>query len=419
MNLGHLSTFSVIEEFSNFMTYQDPSFTPDGRLEEAISLLRNTPEKKSDLPQECPESGLGESATLELLSPHVIGAAAKLDAPEAFANMDPPTPWITWAIALWNARLNQNLLHPATAPFAIQAEQRVFEWLMPFFGMRGGHMCSGSTLANLTAIWAARDGKDVQRVVASQAAHLSIQKAARMLRLPIREVPATRYGQLDVSQLGDVSDACLVLTAGTTATGEVDPLELIGQARWTHVDAAWGGPLRLSATYANRLAGIEGADSVAVSAHKLLMQPKDSALVMFRDPELANSVISFGGGYLATPNIGVQGSRGAAAVSLLATLLALGRAGIAERIDRVMEMANQLAENLEGEEAIELLSFPKTGVTVFRPRKLDTDEIHAKLPPGMFSICLIEDERWLRSVAANPLADIDLIVATIKETVRR
>ena len=401
------------------MTYQDPSFTPDARLEEAISLLRNTPENRSELPRECPESGLGESATLKLLSPYVIGAAARLDAPEAFANMDPPTPWITWAIALWNARLNQNLLHPATAPFAIQAEQRVFEWLMPFFGMRGGHMCSGSTLANLTAIWAARDGKDVQRVVASQAAHLSIQKAARMLRLPIREIPATRYGQLDVSQLGDVSDACLVLTAGTTATGEVDPLELIGRARWTHVDAAWGGPLRLSSTYANRLAGIEGADSVAVSAHKLLMQPKDSALVMFRDPELANSVISFGGGYLATPNIGVQGSRGAAAVSLLATLLALGRAGIAERIDRVMKMANQLAENLEAEEAIELLSFPKTGVTVFRPRYLDTDEIYAKLPPGMFSICLIEDERWLRSVAANPLADIDLIVATIKETVRR
>ena len=401
------------------MTYQDPSFTPEGNLEEAITLLRNTPEKTTDLPRECPEIGLGESATLELLSSHVIGEAAKLDAPDAFANMDPPTPWITWAIALWNARLNQNLLHPATAPFAIQAEQRVFEWLMPFFGMRGGHMCSGSTLANLTAIWAARDGKDVQRVVVSQAAHLSIQKAARMLRLPIREVPANRYGQLDTSQLGDVSDACLVLTAGTTATGEVDPLELIGQARWTHVDAAWGGPLRLSPVHANRLAGIEGSDSVAVSAHKLLMQPKDSALVMFGDPDLANSAISFGGGYLTTPNIGVQGSRGAAAISLLATLIALGRAGIVERIDRVMEMANQLAEYLQADEAIELLSMPKTGVTVFRPKKLDAEEIHARLPSGMFSICVIEDEHWLRSVAANPLADIDLIVAAIKEAVRR
>ena len=400
------------------MTHQDPSFAPNGKLEDAISLLRHTPEKKSDLPRECPESGLGELATLELLSPYVIGEAAKLDAPEAFANMDPPTPWITWAIALWNARLNQNLLHPATAPFAIKAEQRAFDWLMPFFGMHGGHMCSGSTLANLTAIWAARDSKDVQRVVASQAAHLSIQKAARILRLPIEVVPASKQGQLDTSQLGDVSDACLVLTAGTTATGEIDPLELIGQARWTHVDAAWGGPLRLSSTHFHKLAGIEGADSVAVSAHKLLMQPKDSALVMFRDPELANSAISFGGGYLTTPNIGVQGSRGAAAISLLATLLALGRAGIAERIDRVMEMANQLAEKLRADENIELLAMPKTGVTVFRPRNFDTDGIHAKLPSGMFSTCVIEDERWLRSVAANPLADIDLIVTTIKEAVR-
>ena len=216
-----------------------------------------------------------------------------------------------------------------------------------------------------------------------------------------------------------MSDACLVLTAGTTATGEVDPLELIGQARWTHVDAAWGGPLRLSSTHANRLAGIEGADSVAVSAHKLLMQPKDSALVMFRDPDLANSAISYGGGYLTTPNIGVQGSRGAAAVSLLATLLALGRAGIAKRIDRAMEMANQLAEYLKADEAIELLSMPKTGVTVFRPRHFDTQEIHAKLPSVMLSICLIDDEYWLRSVAANPLADIDLIVSTIKKTVCR
>jgi glutamate/tyrosine decarboxylase-like PLP-dependent enzyme len=400
------------------MTYQDPSFKLDAGLEEAIFLLRNTPENRSELPPECPELGLGESATLKLLSPYVIGAAARLDAPEAFANMDPPTPWITWAIALWNARLNQNLLHPATAPFAIQAEQRVFEWLTPFFGMGGGHMCSGSTLANLTAIWAARDGKDVQRVVVSQAAHLSIKKSARMLRLPLIEVPATRYGQLDVSLLGDVSDACLVLTAGTTATGEVDPLELIGKARWTHVDAAWGGPLRLSPTHAKRLTGIEGADSVAVSAHKLLMQPKDSALVMFRDLELANSAISFGGGYLTTPNIGVQGSRGAAAIGLLATLLALGRIGIVERIDRVMEMSIQLAEHLQANEAIELLSMPKTGVTVFRPRKSDTDEIHARLPAGMFSICVIEGERWLRSVAANPLADIDLIVSTITEAVR-
>ena len=72
---------------------------------------------------------------------------------------------------LWNARLNQNLLHSATAPFATEAEKQVIDWLQPYFGMGAGHMCSGSTLANLTALWAARDVKSIKKVVASEAAH--------------------------------------------------------------------------------------------------------------------------------------------------------------------------------------------------------------------------------------------------------
>jgi len=390
----------------------------EGKLEDAVALLRNPPEKAHDLPLECPELGLGELATLDLLAPHVIGGAAKLDSADAFAHMDPPTPWITWAIALWNARLNQNLLHPSTAPFGIEAERRVFQWLSPFFGMQGGHMCSGSTVANLTALWAAREEKDVKRIVTSQSSHLSIRKSAQMLRIPYEEVSATQYGELDVSKLGDVSDACLVLTAGTTATGQIDDLSLVGQARWTHVDAAWGGPLRLTFAHANKLNGIERADSVSISAHKLLMQPKDSALVMFRDLNRANSVISFDAGYLAEPNIGVQGSRGAAAILLLGTMLALGKVGIEKLIDQMMEMASLLGQRLEADEAIELLSMPKTGITVFRPRARNTEEVFQRLPFGMFSTCTIAGERWLRSVAANPLADIDLIVDAIQTAVR-
>jgi len=78
---------------------------------------------------------------------------------------------------------------------------------------------------------------------------------------------------------------------------------------------AWrrAGPLRLSSEYAHLLDGIEKADSVAVSAHKWLFQPKESAIVFFKDVELAHAAISFGGSYLAKPNVGVQGSRGAAA----------------------------------------------------------------------------------------------------------
>lgn len=390
------------------------SFILDAKLEDAVGLIRRNSWKTDDLPTDFPEMGLGELETLELLAPYVIGRAARLDSAEAFANMDPPTPWITWVMALWNARLNQNLLHPSTAPFAKDAERRVLHWLSPLFGMQGGHMCSGSTLANLTALWVARESGNVQRIVASESSHLSIRKSAQLLQVPYDEVPATTFGQLDVSKLDNLADACLVLNAGTTATGGIDQLELAGQANWTHIDAAWGGPLRFSSTHSYKLAGIEKANSVAMSSHKLLMQPKDSALVMFRDIDRSNSVISFSSGYLAEPNIGIQGSRGAAANLLLGTLLTFGRVGIEEMIDHLMGMADSLAERLRACQTIELLCMPTTGVVVFRPRSKHTQDLYQKLPEGMVSKCVVYGEDWLRAVAANPLANINLIADNIE-----
>ena len=401
------------------MNQKDKSFSADAGLEYAVKQLRQWSHEQVPLPNTCPELGLGEMATLDLLAPHVLGRAARLDRPDTLAHMDPPTPWITWATALWNARLNQNLLHPATAPFAREAEKLVVEWLTPFFGMNGGHMCSGSTLANLTALWAARDVQGVKKIIASEAAHLSVKKAAVILGLTYVSIPNDANGQLDLAQLDDLSEACLVLTAGTTSTGAIDPLELAGQAKWTHIDAAWAGPLRLSETYAHLLEGVDKADSIAVSAHKWLFQPKDSALVMFREPELANAAISFGGGYLAAPNIGVQGSRGAAAIPLLATMIAWGRKGLADRIEHSMAIADRLAKELSNEPSITLWAMPKTGVTLFRPLSCSTEDFCRQLPEGMLSTCIVDNTSWLRSVAANPVADIDRIISTIKEVIQR
>ncbi len=327
--------------------------------------------------------------------------------------MDPPTPWITWAMALWDASLNQNMLHEVTSPFATQAEALVLAWLTPYFGTQGGHFCSGSTIANLTGLWAARDAAGVKTVVTSDAAHLSVEKAARMLGLAFVKVPVDALGRLDREQLPDLTDACLVLTAGTTLTGAIDPLDLVGTAKWTHVDAAWAGPLRLSHAHASKLDGLEGADSVAVSAHKWLFQPKDSALVLFRELEAANAAISFGGGYLAKPNIGVQGSRSAAAIPLLATLLAWGREGLAQRLDRLMEVADALADAIESSDHLELWNRPQSAVNVFRPTNQQSDAFIQAAPAGMLSKCVLEGETWVRSVAANPSVDVDLVIESV------
>lgn len=398
----------------------DPSFGVNRQgLTHALDLLeKHEFPQASALPPHLAENGIGETAALDLLAPLVFDGAARLDLPHAFAHMDPPTPWVSWAATLWNARLNQNLLHPASAPFARAAERQAVAWLAPAFGMQGGHMTPGSTLANLTALWAARDATGARRVIASEAAHLSIPKAAKILGLTLETVPADPVQRMDAAKLPpNLSDAILVLTAGTTSAGAIDPLSLCGRAAWTHVDAAWAGPLVFSRTHAARLAGIEHADSVAVSAHKWLFQPKESALIFFRDEKRAHDAISFGGNYLAAPNIGVLGSHGAVAIPLLATLLAWGREGLAARIDRCMDAADKLAGALSADPRWQVFAAPETGVVLFRPANGDCDGAFARLPDGLASTTRIGTETWLRSVAANPNVDIAAVTDAVRKAI--
>jgi L-2,4-diaminobutyrate decarboxylase len=392
--------------------FTDVSFQPsENDMQDAVQWIaqrKNLPATQA-LSKELPADGLGESAALALLAPHVLGEACDLGGSDAFAHMDPPTPWITWAVTAWNASLNQNLLHPATSPFARTAEARVLDWLSPYFGMQGGHMTPGSTVANITAVWAAREVRKVKRVIASESSHLSVSKAARLLGLEYQSVACLPSHQMDstaLAALGDLSDACLVLTAGSTAAGAVDPLNLSGQAAWTHVDAAWAGPLRLSSQHAHHLAGIENADSVAVSAHKWLFQPKESALIMFKDVATAHAAVSSGDAYLAVPNVGVLGSHGAIATPLMAMLLAWGKNGLAQRIDRCMHNADTLHNLLSKDSRWTMFAPPSTGVFLSKPSShlLDAQAILAHLPNGVASSTVILGHTWLRFVAANPMA---------------
>lgn len=391
------------------------AFGPDrAGLTRAIELLIEPPAPSEPgieglsgvLPSSLPETGLGPLPALEELAAPVLGGARALGDAGFFAHMDPPTPWISWAMHLWTASRNQNLLHPDTAPIACDIEARVIEWLAPAFGMAGGHMTPGSTLANITALWAAREA-GAHTVVASSNAHLSIAKGAHLLGMQHRVVESW-------TDAGGLAGCVAVITAGTTSTGEIEPLDAAGQARWRHVDAAWAGPLVLSDQHRGLLAGIEAADSVAVSAHKWLFQPKESAMVFFADVEAAHRSVSFGADYLAVPNVGVLGSHGAVAVPLLATMLAYGRQGIASWIDASMALTDQLATLADANELLETRTPPQAGVLNWRHRQLDAVEVQRRLPPAVFvSSTSIDGEPWLRSVGANPMADPELVVTTI------
>ena len=231
--------------------------------------------------------------------------------------------------------------------------------------------------------------------------------------MPCLQLPVDIFGRIELAPSMLTKEDCLVLTAGTTGRGAIDFMQPF-DVQWVHVDAAWAGPLRLT-KYAQRLNGIEHSNSVAVSAHKWFYQPKESAMVLFKDAD-ALSKISFGGAYLAAANVGVQGSRGAAALALLATLLSEGLNGIANLIEKNMDDAETLAQYLEDAEGIELQQKPVAGVLNWRPMNRNIEEVVSKL--GLTaSTTKIDGASWLRHVAVNPNADIQQIIKKISESI--
>ncbi len=397
------------------MSHHWPEFdVKESGLHLAVDRLRSkkpAPAPTVALPAALPQEGLGEEAALDTLAPIVLDGARDLGAPGFFAHMDPPTPWITWAVSQWTASRNQNLLHPDTAPTARQLEETVVAWFAPYYDMSGGHMTPGSTLANITALWAAREA-GATSVVAGVDAHLSVRKAAHLLGMTFRAV--------DWKEPGDVTGAAAVITAGVTSTGEIEPLDAAEGALWRHVDAAWSGPLRLSDRYAGLLEGVERADSVCMSAHKWLFQPKESALIFFADVERAHRSVSVDAPYLAVPNVGILGSHGAVAAPLAATVLAYGRTGISAWIDHTMGLAETLHDLIETHPELEVRSRPQSGVVNWRHRSVPTRSLHQGLTEDVFvSMTTIDGEPWLRSVAANPNADPELVVEGVLASAAR
>ena len=399
---------------------RDESFTPTkSDLDFGITpLFRSlTDNAKDSFPDKLPEFGIGERITIEKLAPVVFGDAANLGSPNAFAHMDPPTPWITWVTTLWNASLNQNLLHPDVSPKAMLFEKQVIRWLSPLFGMNGGHMTPGSTISNLTALWVARDSMGVKDIVASKAAHLSIQKAANLLGLNLKKINTNAKGEMDLNSIPkDLSRSALVLTAGTTITGAIDNLNLEQNAAWVHVDAAWAGPLRISNKHGHLLKGVEHANSVAISGHKWFFQPKESGLILFRDTQSANRTISANSGYLSSANVGLLGSHGAIGLPLLATLMAWGKQGLIGRLEKTMELSVQLWTSLQNNPNVIVFDQPVTGVILWRPKdNIDTKELFTKMPIGSASLVTLNDKYWIRHVAANPQADVKALWKCIEK----
>ncbi len=288
----------------------------------------------------------------------------------------PVTLAANWLAGAWD----QNAAFTVMSPLAAALEEISLRWLLELLGLPavcGGAFVTGATMANFTALAAARHalleqvGWDVEAqglfgappitVVVGQEAHASLLKALGLLglgRQRVVTVPADGQGRMRVDAFPRLSGPSIVcIQAGNVNTGAFDPArELCALAHeagaWVHVDGAFGLWAAAAPGRAHLATGFADADSWATDAHKWLNVPYDSGLAFVRNPAHLRAAMALNAAYLIqgetrepsqyTP----EASRRARGIEVWAALRTLGRAGVADLVERTCRHAARFAEGL-------------------------------------------------------------------------
>jgi glutamate/tyrosine decarboxylase-like PLP-dependent enzyme len=275
---------------------------------------------------------------------------------------------------------DQNAAFHIQSPVAAELEATALGWVAELFGLpagTGGAVVTGATMANFCALAAARRaileraGWDVEQdglfgappitVVVGDEVHSSLIKALGMLGLgrsrAIR-VPVDGQGRMRADSLPHLDERTMIcLQAGNVNTGAFDPAAAICPAAraagaWIHVDGAFGLWAGVSERLQHLTAGFELADSWATDGHKWPNVGYDCGVALVRDPRTLKAAMSIQAAYLAQgdgrepSHYNPELSRRARGVELWAALRSLGRAGLAEIVERTCSHARRFAEGL-------------------------------------------------------------------------
>ena len=290
-------------------------------------------------------------------------------------------------------------------PGASALEIEVVEQLREMFGLPApslGHLTSSGTIANLEALWVARETHPGKRIVHCVDAHYTHTRNCELLGIAAAAVPAGADGRIDLDAVeaecarGDVGT--IVLTTGSTGVGAIDRVDeaLALRDRYgvrIHVDGAYGGFFTLLARGPEPLvdpapyAAIAQCDSVVVDPHKHGLQPYGCGAVLFADPSIGrvykheSSYTYFTSAELHLGEITLECSRsGAAAAALWLTLQALPLSadeGFGPVLAAGRRAALAWADRLRGSDALELHIEPELDILTYLPRAASLSAVDA------------------------------------------
>jgi glutamate/tyrosine decarboxylase-like PLP-dependent enzyme len=324
--------------------------------------------------------------------------------PGALAHLDPPPLTASVVADMIAAGLNNNLLADELSPSLRRLERSLCALIARRLGLpegAGGVPASGGSLSNLMALVTARQqrcpGAGPEAVVlASADAHVSLDKAVRVMGLPpgaLIRVPVDQDGRMDLEALEreltvlrrqGVPILAVVATAGTTVRGAVDPLLPVARLcrahdLWLHVDAAIGGAFALVARHRPLVAGLGAADSITFNPQKVIGITKTSSLLLVADPAALQATFATGLPYMEPSwegghggEEGLQGTRPAEILKLWLGLRQLGWNGVEHLLEGALQRQRQLVALLGSDSRLLLRDGP-LHLLAFRPRGLDPE----------------------------------------------
>jgi aromatic-L-amino-acid/L-tryptophan decarboxylase len=335
------------------------------RLREFPVLARVEPgEIRARLPAEPPDAPEPFARILGDIDAVLMDGVTHWQSPRYFAYFAATASEAGILAEMLAASLNQVGILWRASPVLQELEEATLDWLRQLLGLPEGlhgHIEDSASVGTLAALAAARGAAPGRRVVvASEHAHSSIDKAARILELELCKVPADDEFALRPELLA-LDDACAVVASiGTTSAASIDPVPAIADAceaagTWLHVDAAYAGSAMVCEENRWAFAGVERADSLVVNPHKWLLTPIDCSLLYTRRPEVLREAFSIAPVYLRASEEGVTNltdygpalGRRFRALKLWAVIRCYGRDGLQSVIREHQRLARLFASWVE------------------------------------------------------------------------
>lgn len=308
----------------------------------------------------------------------------------------------------------------AASPGAARMDTMVVKWFAKAAGYpdtAAGDLTSGGSIANLSAIVAARDAKglsakDFHRAVVYLCAHTHhcVEKAVRIAGLgecvfrhvPVddafRMVPGELKKMITADQASGLHPWLLVASAGTTDTGSVDPLEALAEISkahglWFHVDGAYGAGFVLCEPGRKALKGIEKSDSLTMDPHKGLFAPFGTGIVLVKNAPDLHRPYQYQANYLqdektladmdqvSSAEISPELSRHWRGLRVWMALKLSGVKAFAAALEEKILLARYAWVRLNRIDGVETGPLPDLSILIFRcvPKKGDADRFNRKL----------------------------------------